>query len=203
MPLKVFGIGLSKTGTTSLHIALQILGLSSVHYPVTWGEIDQYDAASDITVASRFKELDELYPDSKFVLTVRDLNQWLESCQNHFTYFTPERFFPKNRDFYLKQRVKTYGTKNYDQVLFQEAYEKHIYDVQNYFARRPQDLLIMNIANGDGWEELCSFLQLSTPKQPFPHKNADSELNSGVIGQNAHQLRIASLLDQYSGNRLN
>jgi hypothetical protein len=195
MPLKVFGIGLSKTGTTSLNMALEILGFSSIHYPVTWSQINQHDAATDITIASRFKELDELYPGSKFILTVRDSNKWLESCQNHFTYFTEQKFLPENRKFYLEQRVKIYGTKIYDRVLFQEAYKNHIHNVQNYFGHRPQDLLVIDIPAGDGWVELCSFLQLPAPKQAFPHKNADSELISNVDEQNAYQAWMANLLN--------
>ena len=100
MNFKIFGIGLSKTGTTSLHVALEILGYSSVHYPVTWEEFDRYDAAHDITVASRFEELDKLYPGSRFILTLRDLNQWLRSCENHFDRFNRNKISPKVREFY-------------------------------------------------------------------------------------------------------
>jgi type IV secretory pathway VirB3-like protein len=31
---KIFGIGLSRTGTTSLHVALVLLGQASIHYPI-------------------------------------------------------------------------------------------------------------------------------------------------------------------------
>ena len=51
---KIFGIGLSKTGTSSLSEALEILGYSTVHFPSTLSEIAYYDAATDSTVARRF-----------------------------------------------------------------------------------------------------------------------------------------------------
>ena len=171
MTTKIFGIGLSKTGTTSLHAALEILGYASVHYPTTWEEIDRYDAAMDISVACCFEELDQFYPGSKFILTVRDLNQWLQSCKYHFEQrINLDEFSPKYREIIKKNRLKNYGTLVYDAVLFQEAYHRHLQHVQNYFAHRPEDLLIMNITGGDGWEHLCSFLKCSIPDQPSPIK---------------------------------
>jgi len=199
---KIFGIGLYKTGTTSLHVALEILGYNSVHCPVTGEEFDGYDAANDITVASRFEEWDKLYPGSKFILTLRDLNQWLGSCKDHFgRRFNPNKFSPKVREFYLEQILKTYGTAVYDPVLLQEAYQRHIQHVQNYFAHRPQDLLIMNIPNGDGWDRFSPFLKHSIPNQPFPHENVANEPNLDVMRQN--QNRIANLLEQRLENCLN
>ena len=47
---KVFGIGLSRTGTTSLSEALGILGFSAVHYPATMRDIETHDAAADLPV---------------------------------------------------------------------------------------------------------------------------------------------------------
>lgn len=107
IPLRrVFGIGLSKTGTTSLHFALKVLGYRSCHYrhspvekggvaelagsivrPEHFGEKPPHDfnAGSDITVAAFFDELDERYPGSQFVYTTRELNGWLASiCKAHY-----------------------------------------------------------------------------------------------------------------------
>src|SRR5438105_11325665 len=88
MASKIFGIGLSKTGTTSLANALQILGyktkdnmgvvnyathdLSSVHLEV----VEAYDALTDTPIPSFYRELDARYPGSRFILTVRDSDEW-------------------------------------------------------------------------------------------------------------------------------
>lgn len=200
---KIFGIGLSKTGTTSLHVALETLGYTSVHYPVVWEEFEQYDAASDITVAYRFEKLDRLYPNSKFILTLRDLNKWLESCEKFFVHqFNAENYPPKVGKFYLEQIRKTYGTVTYDPAVFAQAYQKHIQYVQNYFVQRPQDLLIMNIPNGDGWEKLCPFLGFSIPDQPFVRQNIAGEPEN-LNRRNQNQNRIANLVEKGLGNCLN
>ena len=90
---KVFGIGLSRTGTSSLHAAFKRLGYRSVHYPPLEGLFnftDACDAAADTTVAVNFKELDKRYPGSKFVFTVRDIEKWLASTRVFFERKNPK-----------------------------------------------------------------------------------------------------------------
>ncbi len=59
------------------------------------------------------------------------------------------------------------------------AIENHLnhkrtkYDkIKNYFKDRPDDLLVMNICDGDGWEVLCPFLDKPIPAVSFPHLNS-------------------------------
>ncbi len=174
MNAKIFGIGLSKTGTSSLHTALEILGYRSVHFPISMGEIEHHDAASDISISYRFKELDLLYPNSKFILTTRELNQWLDSCENHFyRQVNLSELPPRLRDFLCANRLLNYGTTSYNRSIFEEAYQRHIQDVKDYFTHRLQDLLIMNIE--EGWDRLCPFLGRSIPDQAFPQENVACE----------------------------
>src|SRR5262245_13309781 len=98
--MKVFGIGLNKTGTISLHQALLALGFRSLH----WGgpevraaveralaegrplvdDLGDYDAYSDILALSEnFAILDRQYSGSRFVLTTRDVDGWVESRKRH------------------------------------------------------------------------------------------------------------------------
>ena len=36
----------------------------------------------------------------------------------------------------------------------------------------PEDrLLVIDIVGGDGWEQLCPFLGVPIPEEPFPHSN--------------------------------
>ena len=51
-----------------------------------------------------------------------------------------------------------------------ERYVKHHDGVMRYFEGR-NDLLVMNIVEGDGWNKLCGFLGRPLPDVPFPHKN--------------------------------
>lgn len=53
-----------------------------------------------------------------------------------------------------------------------EVYEAHNAAVRAYFADRPDDLLEMNLAQGDGSEKLCRFLGVPIPQSPFPEANS-------------------------------
>jgi hypothetical protein len=71
--------------------------------------------------------------------------------------------------------LKLYGTDEFNISFFTDAYFRHINTVQNYFAKRTHDLLILDIPAGDGWEKLCPFLEHPFPDIPFPHTNRSSQ----------------------------
>src|SRR5690349_17299315 len=112
----IFGIGLSKTGTTSLFAALDVLGFRSGTYRhmrglglAEWFDGDfardyfaDFDALTDLPIATWFPQLDQRYPGSKFVLTVRDIGSWLESARKHFS-------VPPASEFGRDIRLATYG----------------------------------------------------------------------------------------------
>jgi len=168
--MKIFGIGLSRTGTLSLATALTELGYETIHYPdpplipELIDVIKEYDAACDTPVALAYKELDKAFPNSKFILTTRSLESWIESCRN-FRHFRIGLKFDKKQ-----VRLLLYGYNGFHEDKFTETYIKHEVEVREYFKNR-SDLLIMNITNGDGWKELCTFLNKEIPNKPFPHRH--------------------------------
>lgn len=174
---KIFCIGLPKTGTTSIHYALNILGFSSIHNPFVLEQIKEYDAASDILIANNFSELDLQYPNAKFILTERKDEDWLKSCSKHYPKMDDlMKGYPKEiTDIMLKNRKKAYGVTQYDAEKFIQAYQNHNATVKEYFANKEKKLLQINIAAGDDWGKLCDFLGLDIPNVPFPHKNQASK----------------------------
>jgi hypothetical protein len=181
---KVFGIGLNKTGSNSLHNALQMLGFQSVHYSCSTGNIkeiirqnhlrgvklltgiERYQAFSDWNRPDTnhlFKQLDRQYPGSKFILHTRELEAWLSSREQHVRR-TPnlgelQKRFPKSSWYQIDKDA----WRQERQVLYDDVFE--------YFGDRPEDLLVLDIPAGDGWEKLCPFLGRSLPSEPFPFEN--------------------------------
>lgn len=178
---KVFGIGLSRTGTKSLHRAFTHLGYRSEHFPAhllrtSGGDLTldlagvrAYDAMTDTVASVFFRELDVYYPGSKFVLTVRDIDAWVRSCRAHFASMEGEPASPAaDRIRLLRQRA--YGRTDFDAGAFRAAYLGHVEAVKAHFHGR-DDLLVIDICNGRGWEPLCRFLGIEPEAGAFPWAN--------------------------------
>lgn len=176
---KVFCIGFHKTGTTSMEKALKYLG-----YRVTGGNwvrdphvqqvalaqaldiVPQYDAFQDNPWPMLYQEMDKTFPGSKFILTVRDPKLWVASMVKNFGMdATPMREW-----IYGKGR----GFPKSNEALYMARMEQHNREVLAYFQGR-QDLLVMNLTEGQGWERICPFLNEPLPDKPFPKANVRME----------------------------
>ena len=183
---KIFGIGLSRTGTRSLAKAVVMLGYDKHRIKHLGGKsLDEfqynYQFAGELFAASRYKLFDAYFPKARFILTVRDVDEWIASVKdisfagNHSikTRVTvpignkgPR--IPLRR---AEPRLKIYGQFGFDEDVFRQAYIKHRIEVTEHFKGRDDKLLILNICVGEGWEKLCPFLGKEIPKWPFPHKH--------------------------------
>ena len=177
--MKVFGIGLSKTGTTSLARALEILGynvkdcLGITKYSkgnlasINQTALDTYDALTDTPIPNFYRELDKEYPNSKFILTIRDMDGWLQSCKKQFN----QKLADKRSDAANQLFLELYDTVTFDEEKFRSGYKKFTESVLEYFKDRPDDLLVIDISKGEGWEKLCPFLNKPIQKTIFPKSN--------------------------------
>ncbi len=171
---KVFGIGLSRTGTKSLNASLKILGYNAVHFPddetykdmvhatMPFRILKNVDAITDVTTIPYFIQLHQIYPNAKFILTVRDKEAWLDGCSTFFQKHPP-KFKLKN---FIRSAV--YGCLYFNRERFSHVYDEHLRKVLSYFEDYPDSLLILPICDGVGWDPLCEFLGEPTPSVPFP-----------------------------------
>jgi hypothetical protein len=184
IPTRIFGIGMHKTATTSLHQALTILGFDSAHWKsakwakAIWNQmrnegrspvLEKHYALCDLPIPLLYKELDCAYPGSKFILTVRDPTKWLHSVKNHWD---PElnRFRGQwDRDgFTHKIHQAVYGRREFDERVFLNRYRQHNMGALEYFKDRPEDLLVMDMDRDAEWYKLCIFLRQPVPGQAYP-----------------------------------
>lgn len=187
---KIFGIGLSQTGTKNLTFALNMLGFRVAHYPddeITLQELmagkynfsilNDFDGITDITVAPYYAQLDKLFPDSKFILTVRNKESWLKSVATHFGEPVFEGTASNENTMLLRRqlRVAVYGTYTFNEKRFSSVYDLHYKNVLEYFKARPESLLILNIHEGDDWSKLCPFFDFPVLNKPFPFISKKSE----------------------------
>ena len=189
---KIFGIGFPKTATSSLGQALAILGYQSVHDPYEilprfFPEelkdfaydpdiLDNHDAFVGV-VCLVYRELDQAYPGSRFILTVRDEDSWIKSLRGHL--------YPRSKATQNDSRIPLQPftrSKMFNGDLwfidehardYLQRYRDFNRGVMDYFKGRG-NLLVIDIQKGDGWDELCAFLGCDIPSQPFPWKNRPS-----------------------------
>lgn len=168
MKSKVFVVGLTHTGKNSLDAALVCLGYTVKHYPhpnQVMQEAQRYDVLSDTPVIPYMAALDKAYPDARFILTVRDIESWLKSCEAHWK----KRW--KLTKIKRINRKRVYGSVGFDAERFRKVYIAHEARVRKHFADRPGKLLVLNVCAGEGYEKLCPFLGLPVVDKPFPHMN--------------------------------
>jgi hypothetical protein len=59
----------------------------------------------------------------------------------------------------------------YQRDRFRYVYERHLVEVTSYFEGRPGSLLVLDICAGQGWKQLCPFLDRPVPGITFPKEN--------------------------------
>ena len=185
---KIFCIGFYKTGTTTLYDALRALGYHTVNgdtpgsYPgaddgatlikqIDAGDyrlptFDMFDAFSDNPYFRIWRQVYDLFPDAKYILTVRDEGRWIESCV---------RFYRHRR--IRPMRVWMFGphanpaSSPESRQAWLDAYRAHNATVREFFASRPHQYFEFDPTREGGWDRLCAFLGAPVPSRPWPHAN--------------------------------
>ena len=185
---KVFGIGLSRTGTTSLAEALRILGYETVDWNyngkiIGWPEFYAFDAATDTPCSMQFETLYHSFDNSKFIYTKRNKSDWSVSIKKHFETEEPSGVLESMRGDRWKsnedwgwentlQRIRIHSCLYAKYSTWIEAYDAHDKRVRSFFENKPPKRFSeINIPSGEGWRELCNFLDRPVPNQSFPHEN--------------------------------
>ncbi len=201
MTLKVIGAGLGRTGTNSLRLALNQLGLGPCHHmyevrqdlprnlplwvanakgAYDWPESYKgFNSAVDWPTASFYRELAVAYPDAKFVLTTRSPESWAQSFSETIRTILKSRdqMPPENRPFVdmliaLVGLVGINGDLDHDGLV--ASFVAHNTNVK---AAIPANRLLEYQVK-QGWDPLCAFLGLAVPSEAFPRTNDREEFHN-------------------------
>ena len=138
--LKVFGVGLSRTSTTSLSHHLASLGLTVLHYDAfltiylnnnsastfDWrGIYDKVDAVMDLPTSFYYKELYAVYPNSVFISTERNPETWFKSFEKYLKKMLKTLFLGQTSFILDSLHTTVYGSAEPDHNLWIENYKKH------------------------------------------------------------------------------
>jgi hypothetical protein len=178
----IFGIGLPKTGTSSLTAALNTLGIPTVHNAYHGKKIShilrenrshdlpwlhplylEYRGFTDFRGEYTYQELYTQYPDSLFIYTHRSLPEWFESRANSY-----RKDIQITDELYADDIARVHINMVYEHGERTEA-------IRKFFRDKPQQYLELDICAGEGWEKLCGFLKVAVPAEPFPHTNITTD----------------------------
>ena len=199
--MKIIGIGLPKTGTKTLGECCRIWGLNhqswdfrrfkllqesqeSYCFRFQWKKrkinkimrhVEKFDSFDDCPWYLLYREIDERFPGSKFILTKRkSADAWFESYCKWADKLVP---IPA-----IKTREHVFGYKHpkVHKEAYLRVYHAHNEADQEYFKDKPGQMMEICWEDGGGWQELSTFLEFEIPAMPFPHINRRS-MNSKDI----------------------
>lgn len=179
--VKVFGIGLNKTGTKSLRTALRRTGHR--HYmptravvqaglkgdlPVLIDAMNRHDSAEDWPWPLRWREMRAHYGRrARFILTRRvSAEVWLDSLRRWSL-----RTHPGST---IRRQIYGHDYPHGAEQVHLDYYNRHLDEVREAFHDAPGQLLEICFEQGHGYPEICAFLGEDIPRKPLPHRNAAS-----------------------------
>jgi hypothetical protein len=162
----IFGVGLHKTATMSMTVALRMLGWDVIHsnvivdrmlmeeqkagHPPLSHFVGKVNAFFDHPIPDIWPDLTKHYKRAKWILTTREWEPWIES-----------------REWHVSPDKRGWGI---DREKIRQRYDEHHAEVRKFFDGNP-DFLEMDITQGDGWDALCPFLGVEKPAYQFPKVN--------------------------------
>ena len=215
---KIFGIGEPKTGTATLGVCFRTLfphdkcaswvpafslfwNGNEIDFDKLFEKSQKYRCFNDFpwSHSDLYKKFDKAYPNSRFILTIRESEKWFDSFRRWYTnpsgtedilwrlkkrHSVGVLSHPLSKEKVIENfenilqdhyKIKEVGRISLFKSEFINAYENRNAEIIEYFEERPNDLLIVNWENGDGWKELCDFLDVPIPNKRFPHINKNKK----------------------------
>lgn len=214
--MKVIGAGLPRTATTTQMLAMEMLGLGPCYHmrnmmsdmeanvPLwrrafegesPWDEIfDGFNSTTDWPGAFFWRELIDVYPDAKVLLSVRDYESWARSMSdtiNHIYFgdslmrhlalarYKVDPGWAVWMDLMIDMNWAEGGTfagTEGEPGPMMEAAERFNEEVKNTV---PAERLLVWEPK-EGWEPICEFLEVKVPDEPLPQVN-DTEAFKDMI----------------------
>jgi len=197
MTLKVIGAGLGRTGTLSLKLALEHIGLGPCyhmsemlsqmrsHLPLwiesakgnpLWDTIfANYQSTTDYPGCMFWRELVAKYPDAKVILSTRNAEKWFES--GAATVFSAEHRARFEGNPMMAEFFKLTVFEGLEDNLGDRAKMVEYFNNWNQAVidEVPAEKLLVH-RSSDGWEPLCAFLGVPVPPEPYPRVNSREEM---------------------------
>jgi len=204
---KIFCVGRNKTGTTSVKKAFKDLGfvvgnqrkaelLLPYYKEKNFTPIIEYCKSAEafqdfpFSFPDTYRHLDEAFPNSKFILTIRNnAEEWYYSLTSFHGKFFGNGKIPTATDLQRADYVfkgwawecnrllyQTPEDDPYNKAMLIKHYLDHNEKIINYFRGRPYNFLVLNLAEKESYKKFCNFLEIESPFTEFPWENKTNDL---------------------------
>ena len=182
--VRYFNLSLHRSATRSFCHFCDAIGLRACHWPgLEWDEgcrglrpkavalrfmadFSNFDAYADIPIPSIYRDLSPKYPNAKFLLILREPEEWLQSVRRHIggrSLYPLEQLQYKS----ITRRKISYISQLSDSQLL-KGYRRHENQVRRFFKKQSERLAVFDLATENLSEKLSEFLGVSS-LQDFPH----------------------------------
>ena len=136
-----------------------------------------FNAGVDMNVAFFYKELINVYPNVKVILTKREFESWYKSFYSVLYLNDIERYkkYGLTKEIILFNKLyydTTFEGKFENKEFIKNKYNTHIEEVIKFVPK--EKLLIFDVK--EGWNSLCQFLDKKIPSERFPHENDSKQM---------------------------
>jgi len=198
MTVQVIGAGVGRTGTYSLKLAINRLGLGPCYHMENvlqnmseqvplWSDALKgipdwpaiyagFESAVDWPTAAFFRELLAQYPSAKFILSHRSPESWAASFESTIYKMIAGRDeAPPEMKAWLKLAANIIAHTGFPDDLDNDGLMKSfVAHNEAVKATIPASQLLVYEVK-EGWEPLCGFLDTPVPDDPFPRTNNREE----------------------------
>jgi len=194
MTLELIGAGLGRTGTVSVKLALEQLGLGPCYHMTElfmhpehaphwvsaadghpdWNRLfEGYRSTVDYPGCTFWRELAQFYPKAKVLLSVRDPDQWFESTQATIFNEATTAIIKESplTEFFAKTVWRDFQDRIHDRDFMVDAFRRHNAEVESTIPKGR--LLVYEVTQG--WQPLCELVGARIPDNPFPRSNSREE----------------------------
>ncbi|MBZ9882829.1 sulfotransferase family protein [Mesorhizobium sp. CA10] len=197
MSLKVIGTGFGRTGTDSMREALTMLGFGPCHHmwevmaheeqKLLWRALARgaapdwdklfagYKSCVDWPSAHYWRELIEIYPQARVILTWRSPESWWESFEKTILPAIVGSTDQESLGISLVSK-QVFDGRPQDRAHAIAIYRDNVEAVLNTV---PAERLLVHKL-GDGWAPLCAHLGVPVPEEPYPARNSTREFRTAL-----------------------
>lgn len=170
--MRFWVIGLPRCGNASVCQAISMLGIPVLYNPKNWDETDGYNVVGGPLISAHWRELQAMYPTSKFILPTRNMFDWIASQVDAQSFWTGRDNFSRYH------RIKLCGTNTpRDLRALHDAWGRHHVDIREAIPRNKLLLLKTPFR----WRPLCRFMKVRTvPEVDFPWVDLHNSSNVRV-----------------------